>query len=170
MSILDEIRLHVLNGNLTEIGRRDLRATGLGYSRRVYVSREINQECLTRYNEPSFRKLSAQLQAFIGGLTIPVALEVDHKKAEWARLEKPGDEVWETRVRDVTPELRVLGRFAGVDTFVALNLYDSQIRSKKNWNKAKERCREDWRILFPCYPPVFGCTINDYISANVTLI
>ena len=106
---------------------------------------------------------------FIDGETVPVALEQDHKKAEWARLDPPGWEVWEMRVRFVKPELRVLGRFASPDIFVVLNLYEwKDVKGK--WNAAKLRCQEEWVNLFPQSPPVFGRTIHDYIRANVTLI
>lgn len=167
MSILDEIRLQVENGNLFEIKQRSLRLRD--YRRTIYVSSEVEQERLRRIDELCFRQWSVQSQTFIDGETIPVALEPDHKKAEWARLDPPGWEVWEMRVRFVKPELRVLGRFAAPDIFVVVSLYEwKDIKGK--WNAAKLRCQGDWEKLFPQTSPVFGRTIHDYIRANVTLI
>ena len=172
MSILDEIREHVERGNLFEVAHRDLRASSeLDYRRWIFVSPEIEKERVARVNEFTFRKLSAQFQNFMMGRTIPVALEHDHKHAEWARLDPAGCEVWETRVRHVQPELRALGRFADADIFVALNLYEgSQLKGKKAWDAAKARCQTDWAVLFPYTSPVFGSTANDYVTTNFTLI
>lgn len=172
MSILDEIRVHVQSSNLFETAHRDIRASAaLDYRRWVYVSPEIEKERTARKNESAFRKLSAQFQNFMMGRTIPVALVHDHKQAEWARLDPPGCEVWETRVRHVKPELRVLGRFADVDIFVAFNLYEGgQLKGKRAWDIAKARCQTDWAALFPHTSAVFGSTANDYLTTNFTLI
>jgi hypothetical protein len=172
MSIWNEIAVHVQQGALIETIRRDLRATvNLNYRRWVYVSSAIDKEISKSGNAPTFRKFSAQLQSFIIGRTVPVALKHDHKIAEWARLDPPGCEVWEARIRHVKPELRVLGRFADVDIFIALNLYEGgELKKKKDWDNAKARCQTDWAALFPHNPPVFGSVINDYVAANVTLI
>jgi hypothetical protein len=171
MSILNELKEQIRRGNLFEIIRRDLRASDdREYRRWIYVSSAINQEISNRFNEPAFRKLSALFQAFIMGATIPIALIPDHKNAEWARLRPAGYEVWETRIRRTSPELRVLGRFADVDTFVALNLYDSQLKGRRTWDTAKVRCQSDWAALFPNSPPVHGNTANDYIRTKFTLI
>jgi len=125
-----------------------------------------------REDQIAFRRLSAIIQSFIDGSTIPVALEQDHEQAQWARLDPASREVWEIRVRHVKPdtELRISGRFAAIDTFVALNLYDYPIKGKRAWDQVKMRCQTDWQALFPTSPPLFGDKINDYISANVTLI
>jgi len=172
MSILDEIREHVQKGSLFEIAHRDLRASSaLDYRRWIFVSPEIEKEMAARVNEFTFRKLSAQLQNFIMGRTIPVALKHDHEQAEWARLNPAGNEVWETRVRHVKPELRVIGRFAQVDIFVALHLYEGwQLKGKTAWDAAKARCQTDWAVLFPHTSPVFGSNGNDYVTTNFTLI
>ncbi len=172
MSILDEIGEHVQKRNLFEVVQRDLRSgAGPDYRRSIFVSQEIEKETIARVDESSFRKLSAQLQNFTMGRTIPIALKHDHKHAEWARLDPAGNEVWETRVRHTKPELRVLGRFASVDIFVALNLYEgSQLKGKKAWDAAKLRCQTDWAVLFPYTSPVFGSNGNDYVRTNFTLI
>jgi hypothetical protein len=172
MSILDEIREHVQKGNLFEVAHRDLRASSaLGYRRRIFVSSEIEKAINGRKNESAFRKLSAQFQNFMLGRTIPIALEHDHKHAEWARLDPAGCEVWETRVRHEQPELRVLGRFADIDIFVTFNLYEGgQLKGKRAWDTAKARCQTDWAVLFPHTSPVFGSTANDYVTTNFTLI
>jgi hypothetical protein len=171
MSNLDDIKEHVRQNRLFEIVRRDLRATNdREYRRWIYVSLAISQEIANRFAERAFRLLSAQFQNFIIGRTVPVALEPDHKKAEWARLKPGNHEVWETRVRNVSPELRVFGRFADIDTFVALNLYEGwEVKGRPKWDEAKARCQSDWSALFPD-PPVQGRVIRDYIRTNFTLI
>jgi hypothetical protein len=168
MSILDEIAVHVHNGRLAQFETGDLRATTT--KRAVYLASDIASEMLNRRNEASFRIFSVRLESFVLGRTIAVALKHDHKNAEWARLDPPGSEVWEVRARHVNPELRVLGRFAAFDTFVALNLYDAQIKGKKNWDAAKVRCQADWNLLFPYLSPRFGSLVDDYISPEFTVI
>jgi len=86
MSNRDEIEKLVVQGRLCEITQRDLRAGDRGYRRWIYVSSELNEEITARFDEPAFRRLSAQLQNFILGGTVPVALVPNHKKAQWARL------------------------------------------------------------------------------------
>jgi hypothetical protein len=170
MSILDEIRKRVESNDLFEVIQRSLRPEG-DYRRWVYVSKEVEQERIKRANEDSFRQLSDQFRTFTTGLTIPVALQHDHKRAEWARLDPPGWEVWETRVRFVTPELRVFGRFAAIDVFVVFHLYEGrELKGKKKWDAAKIRCQQDWTKLFPNDQPVFGSTVNAYVRTNFTLI
>jgi hypothetical protein len=167
MSILDEIRIQVEKGNLFEVKQRDLRPSN--YRRSIYVSSEMERERTHRIDELSFRQWSAQAQAFINGATIPVALQRPHKKAEWARLDPAGWEVWEMRVRFVEPELRVLGRFADQDIFVVMHPYEwKDVKGK--WKAAKLRCQEEWSKLFPGTSPVFGRTIHDYIRTNITII
>jgi hypothetical protein len=172
MSILDEIREHVEGNSLFEIFPRDLRAVaGLEYRRWVYVSTAINGELSSRFQELLIRRLRVNFENFILGRTIAVALSPDHKTAGLARLDPSNHEVWEVRIQDANPELRVLGRFAHVDVFVALNLYEHwELKGKRKWNEAKARCRADWMVLFPSSTPVIGRTINDYISTNVTVI
>jgi len=172
MSNLDEIKELVRRNRLFDITSRDLRATAdREYRRWIYVSEDISKEIATRHNEAAFRRLSAQFQSFIIGGTVPVALIHDHKNAEWARLDPSGHEVWESRIRHQTPELRVLGRFADVDIFVAFNLYEGwQLKGKPKWDAAKARCQADWHALFPVASPVQGATVSDYIGANFTLI
>src|SRR5689334_138832 len=109
MSILHEIEARVIRGHLVEIPIRDLRSLGGTYRRWLYVSSTVNEEINRRFNEPAFRRLSAQFQNFIRGAHVPVAINADHKGAEWARLQLPSDEVWEHRVRYVSPELRIMG-------------------------------------------------------------
>lgn len=170
ITIRDEIKRH--DGRvLFEVVRRDLRlAESEAYRREIYASASVNQEITNRFNEPVFRRLSAQLQDFIMGRTIPIALTPDRKKARWARLDSPVDEVWEHRVRRVPPELRLLGRFADRDLFVALNIYEGwELKGRRKWNAAKERCQREWRMLFPNSSPVHE-TIDDYVRANFTAI
>jgi hypothetical protein len=171
MSIIDQIKERIAEGHLVEIDWRDLRSPDQNrYRRWIYVSSAIHREMNQRSAQQAFRVLSAQFQSFLSGANIPVALEANHKHAEWARLQKPGDEVWESRIRYTSPELRILGRFAARDVFVALNLYDYQLRGKKAWDRAKLLCQSDWSLLFPTMSPVQGRTIHDYLRAKFTLI
>ena len=173
MSNLDEIKELVEQGTLIEFERREL--TNIGnydtYRRFIYLGHDLNNETSIRSNERTFRRLSALWQNFTSGRTIPVALERDHRSAQWARLDPAHQEVWETRVRHESPELRILGRFAYCDVFVAFHLYEgSELSRPHEWDTAITRCEAEWLTLFPRSSPVIGNRINDYISTNFTLI
>ena len=171
MSILDEIKKALARCDLYEIGFRDLRAPDARYRRWIYISPDIYREMRRRSSERSFRKLSAQFQNFLMGRTVPIALELDHKQAQWARLDPQSDEVWECRVRQTDPELRVVGRFASADVFIALDLYERpELKGRKKWAQAKVRCQCRWASLFPCHPPLHGRFPHDYVRANFTVI
>ena len=124
-------------------------------------------------------RLRADLERFIKGQQIGLCL-IPYKAATayMGRLDRPEDEVWDIRSVDPTPGLRVFGRFAEVDVFVALHWAP---RSKElcwsekkalgkgtslEWHFAILECHEQWEALFPGCPPVHGDNVRDYVSAN----
>jgi hypothetical protein len=90
-----------------------------------------------------------------------------------AQLDSVQDEVWEIRSRDPKPGIRVFGRFAETDLFVALTWWwrsDLKGPKSKQWRNAREGCKAEWQKLFPAYPAKSGTQINDYISAKIYLV
>lgn len=82
------------------------------------------------------------------------------------------DEVWEIRSQD-EPGIRVLGRFADTDLFIALTWHKrSELLGPQSrpWRDAIVGCKTEWKNLFPAYPPKSGDPSNayptDYISTN----
>jgi hypothetical protein len=120
--------------------------------------------------------LLADLQAFASGQTQTVSLKGrKHGKAMLGRMDKPKDEVWELRHQEPAPGLRLTGRFARFDTFIATDWY---LRSRKvEWsdkepiddNEATYRemvraCQQEWEDLFPSHSPHRGLDASGYLS------
>jgi hypothetical protein len=89
-----------------------------------------------------------------------------------ALLDPPGDNVWEYRVGNPRPGMRILGRFAEKDLFIATNWVNredfrdpvtGQDDSRK-WRDEIVRCKAIWNQLFPTYQPFGGNTLHDFIS------
>lgn len=104
-------------------------------------------------------RLRAHLDHFVsGGFIDPGYLK---------QLTPKTDEVWTIRSKRPRPSIRVLGRFAARNVFVATNY---ELRGSLNeigsieWGRATRHCKAVWRALFEPYPPMPGETINDYVS------
>jgi len=112
------------------------------------------------------------LERFIQGKPIVAALYRDHKNCRIARLDRPRDEVWEFRILDSDPQLRLFGRFASRDVFIALigPIEHEYVATNKDYKKAIAECKEDWGNLFGFYSPLVGVTVYDYISKPVCLV
>lgn len=114
-------------------------------------------------------KLRADLDHFSTGRLITVS-SGSEKHAYMKLLDDADEEVWEIRSRDPKPSLRVFGRFADTDVFVATHFHDRVSLGEpgsRAWRDEFVRCKAEWRKLFPTYEPKRGLSINDYISENV---
>lgn len=91
------------------------------------------------------------------------------------RLDPGNDEVWEIRSKDPEPQIRVFGRFAHTDAFVATHAaYRDHLGNPRfgkfdgnHWPEEIQRCHLIWNQLFQGADPHSGVSINDYIATNV---
>lgn len=89
-----------------------------------------------------------------------------------ALLAPPVENVWEFRVGTPRPGIRILGRFAEQDTFVATNWLNregfrdpaTQQDDSRKWRDEVVRCKTIWSQLFPSYNPFVGNTLNEFIN------
>jgi hypothetical protein len=93
--------------------------------RGMVVSSEIHRLLVGPWHtvamERRCNRLRADLEVFVKGGQVSVCLTPYRAKAAYmARLDEPADEVWDIRSRDPSPALRIFGRFAETDLFVAL--------------------------------------------------
>jgi hypothetical protein len=151
--------------------------------RHLFVSPEIN----ALFNGPWHSRqwmsrcflLRADLDRFSQGGLIPIATRPLSKgnTAYMRQLFRWREEVWEIRSRGAKPGIRVLGRFADTDVFIALTWHKRpDLRGPKSraWRNAIVGCKTEWRNLFPAYAPRTGDPSSvyptDYISANTYLV
>jgi hypothetical protein len=119
--------------------------------------------------------LLADLEQFATGE--PISMSLNHKKhrgAYFGRLDRPRDEVWVLRSQAPSPGLRLFGRFAAVDVFIALFWLPrssdwcgrNALKDDRNYQYeiAKIRCQEEWQKLFPNHPPITGKSRHEYAS------
>ncbi|SRR5712691_251576 len=151
--------------------------------RQIFVSAEVRSLFVgpwtTRAWEGRCGLLRADLDRFSQGGLIPVAARPfkKGKTAYMRQLSRWLEEVWEIRSRGVQPGIRVLGRFADTDVFIALTWHkrpDLLGPKSREWRDAIVGCKTEWRNLFPAYQPKSGDASSvyptDYISANTYLV
>jgi hypothetical protein len=181
MSIRDEIRKHLASQRLFAVEPALLSDP---VERTLFVSPEINSLLMGPWtNEAMERRcgrLRADLEHFVtGGLIRMCLVPHQHRAAFMGRLDKPTDEVWDIRSRDPDPGLRVFGRFAETNVFVALNLAPRSVRvpwlpnrplgsprTSYEWDLAILECQDRWSKLFPEHQPVHGENCCDYVSVK----
>lgn len=170
MSIRELIQTAVNVGWLVNLQPR---LPSIPHQRIILVCRNLNDELERELNDPSTAVRTAELfntfDTFLGGRMITVGTRND-RDAYMKILEPEADEVWEIRSVDPKPSIRVFGRFARQDVFVATN---KGMRTElggfgsKEFRDCMTRCTTEWRKCFQTWRPHTGSRINDYISDNV---
>lgn len=140
--------------------------SGVQVAREIYVSTGINQQIMSP--DPRWGRLRADLESpFLSGevVTVPPPGR-SLKSCFMLRLDR-ADEVWETRHTAPRPSIRLFGRFALKDVFVALVWAYRQDFADKNdpaYRVPIVQTTTDWRNLFPAYSPLSGSYPDDYLS------
>lgn len=146
--------------------------------RTMFISEEIDRLLFAQHPDLAMRarvgELRRDLDRFIEGSVISVPdWPYKARMAYMSRLYRPSDEVWEIRSRDPQPSLRLFGRFAEPDVFIALT-WSPRKRlggpQSLEWKDAMRHCKVVWRQLFPSYNPHSGMRICDYISPPTILL
>src|SRR5450759_947607 len=82
----------------------------------------------------------------------------------------PSEAVWEIRSVSHDPSIRIVGRFADKDVFVATSF---AIRERlggwqsRAWRDIKVLARAIWDNLFRPYPPVVTINVHDVVSGAI---
>ncbi len=151
--------------------------------RTMYMSQDINRLLAGPWDSPDWENrcfsLRADLERFVHGGMIPVAERpmCRGRTSYMRQLFRWRNEVWEIRSRDPQPGIRVLGRFADTDIFIALSWWfrsDLGGPGDRRWRDAIVDCKTKWTHLFPTYQPITSggahAYPNSYISANTYLV
>ena len=103
---------------------------------------------------------------FVAGGYVTVAQDPFDKDASsiMARVHPVESEIFDFRCLDPKPQIRILGRFAASDTFIAL-AWD--FRDDIDWDEIVSETEATWNELFPDTNPLKRDNINGYISYNV---
>lgn len=79
-------------------------------------------------------------------------------------LDPEQDEVWEIRVRDPKPGLRIFGSFVQKDRFVALTAAPHEcLNTEEDWNRAINEYKSEWSRHFRSQP-FTGSYPHDYLT------
>ena len=172
MSILDELPTLCASGD-GRLVRMDPLLPGRN-ERVLFAARALYEEIKQagdQNDSDSFRigQLLADIEQFTSGRAITVGYGSDDH-CMMKLLAPTVDEVWEMRSRDPKPSLRVFGRFAGPDVFIAT--HKARRRDLGGWGSEEwaieiRRCKALWRQIFPSYQPFSGSLASDYITENV---
>jgi hypothetical protein len=80
------------------------------------------------------------------------------------------DAIWEIRSVQEDPSIRVLGKFAKIDVYIATNF---ALRGElggwesKEWREAKRFAGAVWRKIFPTYPSIVTTDVNDVVTGAI---
>lgn len=140
--------------------------------RKMYISSEIKNMIFGPWDSLEWGERCGRLRQdfdhFIEGHKIDVAESPFKGKTSYLkRLEPQREEAWEIRSRDPEPSLRIFGRFADKNVFVALSWHkraDLLGPHSREWRDAIEQCKTEWRNLFPAYQPMTGAKLHDYVT------
>lgn len=126
-------------------------------------------------------RLRATLEEFVKGSRISMSFTpYKHEDAYMGLLDPIGDGIWEIRARDPRPAMRVFGRFALPDVFIAFGwAFRSRTpdwatdpplgeANSDRFRLKKNECLNHWDDLFRGSDPVLGENINDYVTKYAT--
>lgn len=171
MSIYNEITNRIAEGRLIPL--RPLMPSTLGLApRHMYLTETINSLLTGPWSNDEWEErcgyLHADLDRFVQGGVIPVATRpLSGGRSSYMRqLFRWREEVWEIRSRDPQPGIRILGRFADTDVFIATSWWhrsDLGGPESRQWRDAIVECKTQWRNLFPAYEPK---SVGNFKSGN----
>ena len=85
------------------------------------------------------------------------------------RLTPSPTDVWELRITDPTPQVRLFGRFLEPDTLVITKCHMRNHlgdRGSRTWTTAMRACAGQWTQIFPTMAPFTSANIHEYITEN----
>jgi hypothetical protein len=86
-----------------------------------------------------------------------------------SRLDPEPDEIWEIRVRDPKPGLRIFGSFIKQDEFVALTAAPHEcLDTEEDWNRAIQQYKGEWNRHFTSRA-FSGSYPHDYLTNAIIL-
>lgn len=109
------------------------------------------------------------------GRGIHVRMRGRSSAASLALLRPPPPEIWEMRITTPQPQIRVFGRFAAPDMFIALLARNRdrlgaarEARGSRGagWQEAMYGCEAEWNRIFGGEEPFRGQCASGYVTSN----
>ena len=127
-------------------------------------------------------RLYANLQNIVTGGDVELSFEpFKHRNATFGLLDPEHEGTWEYRDRDPEPGLRVFGRFADIDTFVAIDWaprsrpldgFDKQplgAADSQEYLFAQIAVQQFWNRHLAAIRPILGAKCSDYFSSGCSV-
>lgn len=170
MSIRDLIREWENSGQLAVVPPALPSIASLRY---VIATAEVrNRLCGTWADQTMgvrYARARTVVDAFTQGLAIATRLPPSTSaRAQLALLSEAREEIWEFRSRDPKPGVRVFGRFAEKDVFLAL-WTELKENIDEDYTDEKEKCKKVWRKLFYPFKPFTPELGGEYLTGAVYL-
>lgn len=109
------------------------------------------------------------LDSFTAGNRIVVSLNPHDKPAhcQLSRNDPVEEGIWEFRIRDPKPQVRIFGAFSECDVFIALSVMSrDDLVGEFSYPLAVADNSSIWGNTIPNYAPVTGEDINAYLSGS----
>lgn len=180
MSIYDVLTHNVNHGRLFRLSH----SLGDNEVRTFYASEDVNKLMTGPWFVPDQSRcevLRNDFDFFIAGELLNVGMPKPNEhpyksksKANFRLLHPGAEEVWELRSAHSEKDqaIRVFGRFADKDVFVALLWHWRKYLGKptsKQWVNARKATATEWTNRFCAYKPIKGVRLNDYVSNAVSI-
>ena len=141
-------------------------AAGSTSRRALFVSEEL-------WNFLSTEHLDAEMEDRVGYLLADLDTFADGTELHprYLFLLSPSREaVWEIRSTIPDPSIRVLGRFAAKEVFIATNYAlrdDLEGWQSRPWRDVKVKSRTVWTNLFHTYRPIVTTNVHDVVTGAI---
>ncbi len=183
MSIEDDVKKAVARGDLHYLPMMD---PSDPIERCIVVHSDIMSQFVgpwdgVKHEERVF-ELRADLEDFVKGERLSLSFTPrKHKDAYMGLLEPKDQGTWEIRARDPSPGIRVFGKFAKEDLFVAFGWRPRHVilewseklpmaLSPRGWRLEINRCTTLWEEILGGHEPITGDKLSDYIKENAVVV
>lgn len=119
--------------------------------------------------------VQAVFKRWVCGDSVSMRLNDNGHEALLARLKPPPEDIWELRVTEPKPQLRIFACFAATDILVGMSAVNRDRlgrafarsgRQSKLWTEAMYGCQAEWRRLFGGAAAFRGRQARDYVSKD----
>jgi hypothetical protein len=171
MSIAEALKALHVSGELTPWIPARTRKTP---RRRLYLTKEALSDLrdpnsainLLAWNKQATRgRIEASLDLWVLGNRV----YLNRKRRFMCRLEPPPPEIWEVRVTEPQPQVRLFGSFVEPDTLIITKFHSRHQlgnRGSRAWTTAMSDCARKWTQLLPMTSPLSANAVHSYITEN----